>query len=304
MCVLHLCVLQVCTASVCCMGVLHVCAACVCCLSLLHEWILTFYDQWFSVYNQLHPCACICAFACLCATTGTHVEQTLDSCMMVRYDRRSGNLGVTNLGRIASHFYISHGTIEAFNSMLAPHLSGPDALHVLCSASEFDQLKARPEELPELDQLMHDSSTAGGGGGGGGRGGKGGGKGGGGGSGGGKGGGVKVGLGLGAGAHASVDDTAGKVGVLLQGYLARSRLSSFTLQSDTNYVAQNGARICRALFEVCLKRGWSTMAAHYLQLCKCIDRVKLRGATRLHCFCTVERVDTCLSACVSFHYAL
>jgi hypothetical protein len=26
---------------------------------------------------------------------------------------------------------------------------------------------------------------------------------------------------------------------------------NFTLVSDTNYVAQNGARVCRALFEVC-----------------------------------------------------
>ena len=65
----------------------------------------------------------------------------------------SGNLAVTDLGRIASHYYIKHSTIQAFNHMLAPHLSDPDAVHVLCSSAEFDQLKVRPEELPEIDNL-------------------------------------------------------------------------------------------------------------------------------------------------------
>ena len=56
--------------------------------------------------------------------------ERLDDCMMTRYDRRSGNLAVTDLGRIASHFYIQHGTIEAFNNMLTSHLSDPEAMHV------------------------------------------------------------------------------------------------------------------------------------------------------------------------------
>lgn len=56
--------------------------------------------------------------------------QILDRCMMSRYDPHSGNLGVTDLGRVASHYYIKHGTIECFNSMLNPHLSDVDALHV------------------------------------------------------------------------------------------------------------------------------------------------------------------------------
>lgn len=159
--------------------------------------------------------------------------ELLDNCMMVRYDRRSGNLGVTDLGRIASHFYIKHGTIEAFNNMLTPHLSDPDAMHVLCSSAEFDQLKARPEELVELDTLKKQMRIA---------------------------------------AKSAVEDTAGKVNVLLQGYLNHTRVNSFTLQSDTNYVAQNTGRIARALFEICLKRGWSTMTGHYLSLCTAVER--------------------------------
>ena len=84
--------------------------------------------------------------------------ETLDRCMMVRFDRRSGNLAVTDLGRVASYYYIKCGTIEAFNAMLSPHMSDAEALHVLCSSAEFDQLKLRPEELPEIDLLLKAAS--------------------------------------------------------------------------------------------------------------------------------------------------
>ena len=42
---------------------------------------------------------------------------------MARFDERSGQLYVTELGRVASHFYIRHSSIVAFNDMLKPHMS-------------------------------------------------------------------------------------------------------------------------------------------------------------------------------------
>jgi len=71
--------------------------------------------------------------------------------------------------------------------------------------------------------------------------------------------------------RAGADDTAGKVNILMQAYLQHSRITSFTLQSDSNYVAQNGGRITRALFEICMKRGWSSMAMQFLTLCKALE---------------------------------
>lgn len=47
---------------------------------------------------------------------------------------------------------------------------------------------------------------------------------------------------------------------------------NFTLISDTNYVAQNGARICRALFEVTLRKGLCRLSTTFLRLARCIDR--------------------------------
>ena len=41
---------------------------------------------------------------------------------MARFDERSGQLYVTELGRVASHFYIRHASIVAFNEKLKPHM--------------------------------------------------------------------------------------------------------------------------------------------------------------------------------------
>lgn len=185
--------------------------------------------------------------------------ELLDSCMMIRYDKRSGNLSSTDLGRIASHYYIKHTSIDSFNHMLAPHITDEDAVKILCSSAEFDQLKVRPEEIAELEQIKKLSSNAsllkp-----------------------------VKKKLDeknkeskdskiITSTSSLSSEDTSGKVCILLNSFLCGTKISSFTLQSDLNYVSQNGSRICRALFEICLKRGWCILAQYYLILSKAIDR--------------------------------
>lgn len=55
---------------------------------------------------------------------------------MARFDERSGQLYVTELGRVASHFYIRHKSIVAFNELLKPHMTESEvrvraACHVL-----------------------------------------------------------------------------------------------------------------------------------------------------------------------------
>ena len=49
---------------------------------------------------------------------------------MARFDERSGQLYVTELGRVASHYYIRHSSIVAFNDMLKPHMSEAEVLHM------------------------------------------------------------------------------------------------------------------------------------------------------------------------------
>ena len=68
-----------------------------------------------------------------------------------------------------------------------------------------------------------------------------------------------------------VENSYGKVNILLQTYISRGMVESFSLVSDHAYVAQNASRIMRGLFEIALRKGWSAMAAKLLTLSKSLD---------------------------------
>lgn len=71
---------------------------------------------------------------------------------------------------------------------------------------------------------------------------------------------------------APLEESAGKVSVLLQSYIGGARPSSFTLASDTNYVAQNAGRVSRAIFEIALRKGWCALARTMLEISKSVDK--------------------------------
>lgn len=54
----------------------------------------------------------------------------------------------------------------------------------------------------------------------------------------------------------------------VQAYVSRARVDSFSLIADMMYVSSNAPRIARAVFEICLRRGWSSCAELALTLCK------------------------------------
>jgi len=160
----------------------------------------------------------------------------LDEHKMVRYNPDSGNLAVTNLGRVASHFYIRNQSVATFNEMMEKKRVSPtdaDLLHVMCCADEFENLRVRPEELEEVDKVKKESCPL--------------------------------------ETLAPVEEFSGKCNVLLQSYISKSRINSFTLISDTNYVASNAGRVARALFEMCLKNGNASAALKFLRLAKSVD---------------------------------
>lgn len=184
--------------------------------------------------------------------------EKLASCRMIKVLREKTRLdqpgegkvafAVTSMGRVASHFYIQHTSIETFNELLdgktgnkgGAQDDGDDmpwekVLLVLCSSNEFEQMKSREDEMPELEKLAKKFGR------------------------------FDV---LGGG----LESYQGKTNVLLQSLIGRARVSSFTLISDTNYVAQNASRVCRALFEICLKKNSARKAEKFLQLSNCIDQ--------------------------------
>ncbi|KAK3734227.1 hypothetical protein QZH41_012947, partial [Actinostola sp. cb2023] len=158
----------------------------------------------------------------------------LDKAKMIRFMEKQGFLSPTDTGRIASNFYIKHDTIEEFNERFRANLSLNEILEMLSHATEFEQVKVREDELSELEQHSHDNC-------------------------------VEI-------AKGGVENSYGKVNILLQTYISRGHVESFSLVSDTAYVAQNGARLVRGLFEIALHNGFPALANRLLTLSKTIDK--------------------------------
>jgi activating signal cointegrator complex subunit 3 len=68
------------------------------------------------------------------------------------------------------------------------------------------------------------------------------------------------------------ENSYGKTNILLQTYISRGNLENFSLVSDSAYVAQNSARIIRALFEMAVRKGWPIMAGRLLQMSKVVEK--------------------------------
>lgn len=154
----------------------------------------------------------------------------LDRCRMARFDERTGQLYITELGRVASHFYINHESIETFNQGLRSAMSIPEILDLISESNEFENVTVREDELMELDRLKDNCPFK-----------------------------IKKG------------EEANKVNVLIQAFVSKLPIESFSLTADMMYISQNVPRICRALFEICVRRGWSSVSAQLLDLAKSLE---------------------------------
>uniref|UniRef100_A0A674AIC3 RNA helicase n=1 Tax=Salmo trutta TaxID=8032 RepID=A0A674AIC3_SALTR len=158
----------------------------------------------------------------------------LDKARMIRFEERTGYFASTDLGRTASHFYIKYNTMEMFNELFNSQKTEADILSIVSKAEEFEQVKVRDEEKEELEQMLCNYCEL--------------------------------------PAAGGVENGYGKINILLQTYIGRGEVDSFSLISDLSYVAQNTARIVSALFEIALRKRWPAMTYFLLNLCKVIDK--------------------------------
>jgi replicative superfamily II helicase len=151
---------------------------------------------------------------------------------------------VVNNGRVAAHFYIQAESVATFNEMFeqSEYLSDADLFRIICSATEFRNMKLRPEEMEELQKLASNDCPFG----------------------------IK-GAGHDDVGRSLISDAADKAFVLLQAYISRAKIKGFTLVSDMNYIASNAGRVARALFEICLKREKAEAAGKFLRIAKSLD---------------------------------
>lgn len=158
----------------------------------------------------------------------------LKACQMAVFDEKSGNLYVTELGRVASHYYIKHLSMVTFNQALKPQMSEAALLAMMAMSNEFESMMVREEEMSELERLLRESCPVA----------------------------VKGG----------VENKHGKINILMQAFISRARVDSFSLIADMMYVSQNAPRIARAVFEIGLRRKWSSLAETALTVSKSFER--------------------------------
>jgi pre-mRNA-splicing helicase BRR2 len=172
----------------------------------------------------------------------------LDAAGLLKYDRRSGALAVTELGRIASHYYVTHGTMAAFHEHMKPHHGDIELCRLFTMAEEFKFVGVRREEKVELAKLLEKVPIP-----------------------------VKEAL----------DEPSAKINVLLQAHISGLKLEGFALASDMVYITQSASRLLRCMFEVALRRGWAAVAEKALGLCKMAQRRSWGSQTPLRQFANV-----------------
>ncbi|ETO25856.1 hypothetical protein RFI_11282, partial [Reticulomyxa filosa] len=166
------------------------------------------------------------------------------------------NFFPTDIGRIASHYYIDFETVGTWNETLKPRMSIEEILKAVCSATEFKQLKVREDEESELAKLYNTSHCC---------------------------------------PYKVLEDHREPVGksiILLQVHIGRQAhlVRHQTLRNDLLYIDQNAPRVARALFEIALRMGWGALAFDALQMCQVIEHKVWHHLTPLRQFVQMKPV--------------
>ena len=182
--------------------------------------------------------------------------QILNEFKLIRYIPSTGRVHSTELGRIASNYYMSYKTISEFNEKLREDLFDEELLTLFSSSSEFANMKVYTEEKPELEalakkyKLLSNNRTS----------------------------------------QKTIDDIPKPIILLYAYFNGISDFKNSSLFMDTMYLIDNSPRIFRAIVEISIhKRLIRTtfLAANYL---KFIEKRVSPGTTPLWQF-TFESVN-------------
>ncbi|KAG0662889.1 DEIH-box ATPase [Maudiozyma exigua] len=152
---------------------------------------------------------------------------------LLLYNESSGAVVPTELGRIASYFYIKYETMNIYNQELSENVSIIDLFRIFTLSDEFKYFSIRPEEAKEIHELY-----------------------------------ARVPIPI----KSEIDESSTKVNLLLQAFISNIKLDGFALHADMVFIQQSAGRLIKAMFELCLKKKWSKVTKLLLTLSKCIDR--------------------------------
>lgn len=69
----------------------------------------------------------------------------LEKCQLVKYERSTGRFQSTELGRIASHYYVTYNSMMVYNKHLRPTMSMLELFRVFSLSGEFKLVPVRQE---------------------------------------------------------------------------------------------------------------------------------------------------------------
>lgn len=161
------------------------------------------------------------------------VLQILEDQNLLVYNKISGSVQATELGRISSYFYINFESMNVYNTEFSETTSLIDIFRIFTLSGEFKYFTVRPEEMRELNELYQ-----------------------------------RVPIPI----KGDVDDPLTKVNILLQAFISNFKLEGFALNADMTFIQQSAGRLIRAMYELCLKKRWSSPTKILLTLGKCIDK--------------------------------
>jgi len=170
---------------------------------------------------------------------------------LVKYDRKSGAIHSTPLGRVASQFYISHSSMATYSRHMRPNMSDIELLRLFSLSGEFTHVTVREEEKLELAKLAGRVPIP-----------------------------VKE----------SPNEPSAKINMLLQAYISRLKLDGFALVADMAFIQQSAARIMRALFEIAIRRKWAALAKLCLDMSNMVTYRIWRSQSPLRQFQNVPDV--------------
>lgn len=170
---------------------------------------------------------------------------------LIRYDRKTGSLQATPLGRVASQYYISHSSMAVYSRHMRPNMTDIELLRLFALSGEFAHITVREEEKLELAKLAGKVPIP-----------------------------VKE----------SPSEASAKVNILLQAYISRLKLDGFALVADMAFIQQSAARIMRCLFEIALRRNWSALAKLTLAMSNMVAHRIWRSQSPLRQFKNVPEV--------------
>jgi replicative superfamily II helicase len=125
---------------------------------------------------------------------------------MLRFDERTRTLATTDLGRVASHFYLTASSVATINSTLTPTADYAATLNVASTCAEFENLVSREDEMAELETFAEGTPLV---------------------------------------LRRGVDEGPGKCVALISAYIGRANVETFSLVADMAYVATNMPRVLR-----------------------------------------------------------